>query len=41
VYVYSDTKFDHLLTVYRKQPEESKSVDIFGLSVTVFELEAF
>ncbi len=41
MYVYSDTKIDQTLTVYRKQSEESKSVEIVGLSITVFELEAF
>jgi hypothetical protein len=28
VYVYSDTKVDQILTVYRKQSVESKSVEI-------------
>jgi hypothetical protein len=41
LYVYSDTKVDQILTVNRKQSEESKSVEIFGLPITVFELEAF
>ncbi len=41
VYVYSDTKIDQTLTVYRKQSAESKSVEIFGQSETVFELETF
>ncbi len=41
VYVYSDTKIDQILTVYRKQSDESKSVKICCLSITVFELEAF
>ena len=40
-FVYSDTKIDQILTVYRKHPVESKSVEIFGLSLMVFELEAF
>jgi hypothetical protein len=38
-YIYSDTKVDQNLTVYRNQSVESKSVEIFGLSLTVFELE--
>jgi hypothetical protein len=41
VYVSSDTKVDQILTVYRKQSVESKSVEIFGLSITVFEVEVF
>jgi hypothetical protein len=41
VYIYSDTKVDQILTVHRKQPVESKSVEIFGLSLMVFELEVF
>ncbi len=41
VYVYSDTKVDKILTVYRKQSVESKSVEIFVIPLTVFELEAF
>jgi hypothetical protein len=41
VYVYSDTKVDQILTVYKKQSVESKSIEIFGLSLTVFELEVF
>jgi hypothetical protein len=41
VYVYSDTKIDQILTVYRKQSAESKSVKIFGMSLMVFELEIF
>jgi hypothetical protein len=41
VYVYSDTKVDQILTVYRKQSVESQSVEIFVLPLTVFELEAF
>ncbi len=40
-YVYSDTKVDQILTMYRKQSVESKSVEIFFLPLTVFELEAF
>ncbi len=41
VYVYSDTEIDKILTVYRNQSVESKSVEIFRLSLTVFELETF
>jgi hypothetical protein len=41
VNVYSDDNIDQILTVYRKQSVESKSVENFGLSLTVFELEAF
>jgi hypothetical protein len=41
VYVYSDTKIDQILTVNRKQSDESKSVEICCLSITVVELEAF
>ncbi len=41
VYVYLGTKVDQILTVYEKQSVESKSVEIFGLSLTVFELEVF
>ncbi len=41
VYVYSDTKIDQIVTVYKIQSVESKSVEIFGLPPTVSELEAF
>ncbi len=41
VYVYSDTEIDQILTVYRDLSVESKSVELFGLSLKVFELEAF
>jgi hypothetical protein len=40
-YVYCDTKIDQILTVYRNQNVESKSVDNFGQSLTVFESEVF
>ncbi len=40
-YVYSDTEVDQIFTVYRKQSVESKYVEIFGLPLTVFEIEAF
>ncbi len=39
--VYSDTEIDQILTEHRKQSVESESVDIFRLSLTVFELEMF
>jgi hypothetical protein len=38
---YSDTEIDQILTVYRNQLVEYKSVESFSLSLTVFELEAF
>ncbi len=41
VYVYSDTGIDQIVTVYRNQSVESKSVEIFRLSLMVFELETF
>ncbi len=41
VYVYSDTEIDQILTMYRNQTVESIYVEIFGLSLSVFELEAF
>jgi hypothetical protein len=41
MYVYSDREIDQLLTVYRNQSVESKSVEIFGLSLTFFGLKAF
>ncbi len=41
VYVYCDTKIDQISTVYRNQSVESKSVENFGQSLTVFESEAF
>jgi hypothetical protein len=41
VYVYSATEIDQILTVYRDQSVESKSIEIVGLSLTIFELEAF
>ncbi len=41
MYVYSDTEIEQLLTVYRNQSLESKSAEIFGLSLTMFELEKF
>jgi hypothetical protein len=39
-YVYSDIDFRHIFTEYRSRSVESKSVEIFGLSFTVFELKA-
>ncbi len=39
--VYIHAMLGQILTVYRNQSEESKSVKIFGLSLTVFELESF
>jgi hypothetical protein len=39
VYVNSDTKINYILTVYRNQSVESESVEIFVLSLTIFELE--
>jgi hypothetical protein len=39
--MFTATKFSQILTVYRIQSVESKSVEIFGLSLMVFELEAF
>jgi hypothetical protein len=41
VYVYSDTEINQILMVYRYLSVESKSVEIFRLSLTVFELETF
>jgi hypothetical protein len=41
VYVYSGTEIDQILSVYITQSAESKSVEIFGLSLAVFVLEAF
>ncbi len=43
VYAYSDSKVDQILIFYKNQSEEStsKSVEIFILSLTVFELQAF
>jgi hypothetical protein len=41
VYVSSDTEIDQILTVYRTQSKEFKSVEIFGLYLTAFEQEAF
>jgi hypothetical protein len=40
VYVNSDTEINYILTVYRNQSVESESVEIFVLSLTIFELEA-
>ncbi len=40
VNVYSDTEIGQILTVYGNLTVESKSVELFGLSLTVFELEA-
>ncbi len=39
--VYSDSKIDQFLTVYRNQSVESNAVEIFCLSPPVFELEGF
>ncbi len=41
VYIYFDTEAEQILTVCRNQDMECKSVEIPGLSLTVFELEAF
>ncbi len=41
VYVYSDTRIDQIVKVYRNQSVESKSVEIFMPSLMVFELERF
>ncbi len=41
VYVYSDTEINQILTVYKNQSVKFKSVEIFSLSLTVFELESF
>jgi hypothetical protein len=41
VYVYSDIEIDQILKSYRNQSVGSKSVEMFGLSLTVFELKAF
>jgi hypothetical protein len=38
VYVYSDTEINQILIVYRNQSVESKYVEIFSLSLMVFEL---
>jgi hypothetical protein len=41
VYVCSATEIDQILTVYRNQSVEWKSVKNFGLYTMVFGLEAF
>ncbi len=41
MYVSSDTKIDQILSVDRKQSVECKSVEKFGLSLSIFELESF
>ncbi len=41
VHVYSTAYDDKTLTVHRKQHKDSKYVESFSVSTTVFELEAF
>jgi hypothetical protein len=37
MYIYSDIEIDQILTVHRNQSVESKSVEIFGPSLTVLD----
>ncbi len=40
VHVYS-TAYDKTFSVYRKEHKDSKYVESFGVSTTIFKLEAF
>ncbi len=41
VCVYSDNEIDQILTQYRNLYVESKSVELFGVFISVFELAVF